>query len=166
MDRRRIIIGCDHAGYPLKAGVISCLHELGFSLTDCGTDSEEPVNYPDIGAAVASRVSAGEFSRGLLICGSGAGMAIVANRFPGVRAVVCPDEETARLSRRHNDANILVLAGRRTGVAQARAIVRSWVEEAFSGGRHQMRLDKIRALDEKLFGCRRAGVATPEETGR
>lgn len=165
MDRKKIIVGCDHAGYTLKVGVIPCLHELGFSLTDCGADSEEPVDYPDIGAAVASRVSTGEFSRGLLICGSGAGMAIVANRFPGVRAVVCPDEETARLSRRHNDANILVLAGRRTKAAEARAIVRSWMEEAFSGGRHQRRLDKISALDERLFGCRKAGVATPDETG-
>jgi ribose 5-phosphate isomerase B len=153
MDRDKVIIGCDHAGYALKLGVVSYLRDGGRPFTDCGTYSEEPVDYPDVAAALAARVSSGEFRRGILICGSGAGMAIVANKFPGVRAVVCWDEEAARLSRRHNDANILVLAGRRTGIEEARAVVHVWLEETFLGGRHQRRLDKIGALEEELRGC-------------
>ncbi len=156
MDKGTIIIGSDHAGYALKTGVISYLRGRGFSLADCGTHDDSPVDYPDIAAAVASRIAAGEFHWGILICGSGAGMAIVANRFPGVRAVVCRDEETARLSRQHNDANILVLAGRGTEMAEARVIVDAWLEEAFRGGRHQGRLDKISAIEEKLCGCRKS----------
>ena len=107
----QIIIGSDHAGFPLKEVVKQYLAEMGYDVTDAGTDSPANVDYPDFGAIVAQRVSAGEFDRGILVCGSGVGMSIVANKFPGVRAALCLDEETARMSRLHNDANILVLAG-------------------------------------------------------
>ena len=110
----QIIIGSDHAGFPLKEIVKQYVAEMGYAVTDAGTDSAASVDYPDFGAIVAQRVSAGEFDRGILVCGSGVGMSIVANKFPGVRAALCLDEETARMSRLHNDANILVLAGRRT----------------------------------------------------
>jgi ribose 5-phosphate isomerase B len=148
-----IIIGSDHAGFALKEAIKPCLVEKGFAVVDAGTHDESPVDYPDIGAAVARKVALGEFPRGILICGSGVGMTIVANRFPGVRAALCLDEETARISRLHNDSNILVLAGRRTATAGARTILAVWLQTPFSGERHQGRLDKIRDLETEL--CRK-----------
>ena len=115
----RIIIGSDHAGFALKETVKSYLSSAGYRVFDAGTHREESVDYPDYGVLAAERVSSGEFEKGILICGSGVGMAIVANKFPGIRAAVCLDEETARLSRQHNDSNILVLAGRKTEPAAA-----------------------------------------------
>jgi ribose 5-phosphate isomerase B len=147
----KIIIGADHAGFQLKEGLKPFLAEMGYAVTDIGTDSDRPVDYPDFGSRAAEAVSSGFFPRGILICGSGIGMTIIANRFPGVRAVLCLDEETARLSRRHNDANILVLAGRKTDTRDARAITQVWLATPFEGGRHQKRLDKIR---EAEFGLR------------
>ena len=120
MAKEKIIIGADHAGFALKEALKPFLAEMGLDVTDAGTDSDRSVDYPDFGACVAEAVSAGIFPRGILICGSGVGMSIVANRFPGVRAALCLDEETARLSRMHNDANILVLAGRKTDVRRPR----------------------------------------------
>jgi ribose 5-phosphate isomerase B len=146
-----IIIGSDHAGFPLKETVKRYVAELGYTVTDAGTDSPANVDYPDVGAIVAQRVSTGEFDRGILICGSGVGMSIVANRFPGVRAALCLDEETARMSRLHNDANILVLAGRRTDEEAAKSITRLWLNTEFEGGRHQRRLDKIGDLGKQLY---------------
>ena len=151
MDRDKIIIGSDHAGYTLKEGVKLHLQALSCQVTDVGVWNEEPADYPDIGAMVSQRVSSGEFLRGILICGSGAGMTIVANRFRGVRAVLGFDEEAARMSRLHNDSNILVLAARRTGLAEALKIVQIWLETAFIGGRHELRLEKIRNLEAKIF---------------
>jgi len=146
----KIIIAADHAGYPLKEALKPFLAELGLSVTDAGTDSEQAADYPEFAAKVAGAVSAGAFPRGILICGAGVGMSIVANRFPGVRAALCRDEDTARLSRMHNDANILVLAGRKTAPEAARAIARAWLETPFEGGRHQRRLDKIRETESRL----------------
>jgi ribose 5-phosphate isomerase B len=146
-----IIIGSDHAGFPLKETVKRYVAELGYTVTDTGTDSPVNVDYPDFGAIVAQRVSAGEFDRGILVCGSGVGMSIVANRFPGVRAALCLDEETARMSRLHNDANILVLAGRRTDEEAAKSIARLWLNTEFESGRHQRRLDKIGDLEKQLY---------------
>jgi ribose 5-phosphate isomerase B len=146
-----IIIGSDHAGFPVKETVKRYVAELGYTVTDAGTDSPANVDYPDVGAIVAQRVSTGEFDRGILICGSGVGMSIVANRFPGVRAALCLDEETARMSRLHNDANILVLAGRRTDEEAAKSITRLWLNTEFEGGRHQRRLDKIGDLGKQLY---------------
>jgi ribose 5-phosphate isomerase B len=150
MAKEKIIIGADHAGFLLKEAIKPLLAEVGLDVIDAGTDSERSVDYPDFAAFVAEAVATGVYPRGILICGSGIGMAIVANRFPGVRAALCLDEETARLSRMHNDANILVLAGRKTDAAKARGIVRVWLTTPFEGGRHQARLDKIRATELKL----------------
>ncbi len=146
----RIIIGSDHAGFALKESIKGFLSSAGVRTFDAGTHRDESVDYPDYGVLAAGRVSSGEFEKGILVCGSGVGMAIVANKFPGVRAALCLDEETARLSRQHNDSNILVLAGRKTEAAAAERIVKTWLETPFEGGRHQKRLDKIRELEQKL----------------
>ena len=146
----RIIIGSDHAGFALKESVKGFLSASGFRVFDAGTHRDESVDYPDYGVLAAGRVSSGEFEKGILVCGSGVGMAIVANKFPGIRAALCLDEETARLSRQHNDSNILVLAGRKTEAAAAERIIKTWLETPFEGGRHQKRLDKIRELEQKL----------------
>jgi len=148
----RIIIGSDHAGFLLKEVIKQYLADKGYAITDVGTGSTEPVDYPDFGAKVANRVSAGEFDRGILVCGSGAGMTIVANKFPHIRAALCLDEETARLSRLHNDTNILVLAGRRTDTELAKSITQMWLNTEFEGGRHQRRIDKIREIESRLSG--------------
>jgi ribose 5-phosphate isomerase B len=146
----RIIIGSDHAGFALKETVKSYISSAGYRVFDAGTHREESVDYPDYGVQAAERVSSGEFEKGILICGSGVGMAIVANKFPGIRAAVCLDEETAKLSRQHNDSNILVLAGRKTEPAAAERIIKAWLETPFEGGRHQKRLDKIRQIEQRL----------------
>ena len=148
----RIIIGSDHAGFLLKEAIKKYLADKGYAITDVGTDSTEPVDYPDFAAKVANRVSAGGFDRGILVCGSGAGMTIVANKFPHIRAALCLDEETARLSRLHNDTNILVLAGRRTDTELAKSITQMWLNTEFEGGRHQRRIDKIRGIESQLSG--------------
>ncbi len=147
----KIIIGADHAGFPLKETIKQYLAEMGYAITDVGTDSDESVDYPEFGIRVAERVSSGEFDRGILVCGSGVGMNIVANKFPHVRAVLSLDEETARLSRQHNDTNILILAGRRTDSESAKSIARLWLNTEFEGGRHQRRIDKIGELEKGLM---------------
>lgn len=152
MSEGKIIIAADHGGYTLKEAIKPYLAERGLIVTDIGTDSAEPVDYPDFASRAAAELSAGLFPRGILICGSGVGMSIVANRFPGVRAALCLDEESARLSRMHNDANILVLAGRKTDPETAFRIIRTWLTTPFEGGRHQRRLDKINAVEVKLNG--------------
>ncbi|MDD5723767.1 MAG: ribose 5-phosphate isomerase B [Syntrophales bacterium] len=141
----KIIIGSDHAGFDLKEALKGAFG----GMTDIGTDSTDSVDYPDFAARVARAVSSGEYERGILICGSGVGMSIVANKFPGVRAALCADTETARLSRMHNDANVLVLAGRRTDLKTAIAIVEVWLDTPFEGGRHTRRLNKIRNIEEE-----------------
>jgi len=152
MDAEKIIVGSDHAGYHLKETIKQYLAEMDQEITDVGTHCMDDTDYPDFGIMVSKRVSSGEFTRGILICGSGVGMTIVANKFPSVRAVLCLDEDTAHMSRLHNDTNILVLAGRRTETERAKAITDTWLKTAFEGGRHQKRLDKIRALERKLYG--------------
>ena len=147
----KIVIGSDHAGYPLKEAIKQYLTEMGEEITDLGTHSEDDIDYPDFGIMISEKVSSGEFSRGILFCGSGVGMTIVANKFPSVRAVLCLDEDTARMSRLHNDTNILVLAGRQTDIETAKAITNAWLKTAFEGGRHKRRLDKIRELEKRLF---------------
>ncbi len=148
---KRLIIGSDHAGFSLKEDIKVFLSDMEYTVTDVGTQSPESVDYPDFGVKVAKRVSAGEFNRGILVCGSGVGMAIVANKFPLIRAVLCLDAETARLSRLHNDSNILVLAGRRTDTDTAKSIVQIWLNTEFEGGRHQRRIDKIREFELQLY---------------
>lgn len=146
----KISLGSDHAGFELKADLRGYLAEQKVEVIDLGVYNEDPVDYPDIGASVAQKVSRGEVDRGILICGSGIGMSIVANRFPGVRAALCHDLYTARVSREHNDANLLILGGRLIGKGLAREILKVWLETGFQGGRHQRRLEKIRALEEKI----------------
>ena len=146
----KISLGSDHAGFELKEDLRAYLAEQKVEVIDLGVYNEEPVDYPDIGASGAQKVSRGEVDRGILICGSGIGMSIVANRFPGVRAALCHDLYTARISREHNDANLLILGGRMIGKGLAREILRVWLEAEFQGGRHQRRLEKIRALEEKI----------------
>ena len=143
----RIAIGADHAGYPLKETIKSQLVGSGFTVEDVGTDGDASVDYPDFAAAVAGRVVSGASDRGILICGTGIGMAMAANKVDGVRAAPAGDLESARLSREHNDANILALGGRITPPDLALAIVHVFLETPFAGGRHQRRVDKIMALE-------------------
>jgi ribose 5-phosphate isomerase B len=146
----KIAIGSDHAGFGLKEDLRQYLNERKMEVIDLGTSDLSPVDYPDIGSRVAEKISRGGIERGLLICGTGIGMSIVANRFPGVRAALCYGIEGARISREHNDANVLVLGARMTGKDLAREIVRVWLESDFQGGRHEARLNKIRLLEEKM----------------
>src|SRR5438477_7346182 len=142
-----VAVGADHAGFPLKQHLKEWLVAEGHRAVDAGTNSSDSVDYPDFAAAVARTVSAGEAERGLLVCGTGIGMVIAANKVPGIRAGVCGDVETARLSRQHNDLNVLALAGRVTPADRAVAIVRAWLDTAFEGGRHERRLNKVAGLE-------------------
>src|SRR2546430_11244544 len=142
-----VAVGADHAGFLLKQHLKEWLVAEGHRVVDAGTNSSDSVDYPDYAAAVARAVSAGEAERGLLVCGTGIGMVIAANKVPGIRAGVCGDVETARLSRQHNDLNVLALAGRTTSLGHAIAIVRTWFETPFQGGRHQRRLTKVAGLE-------------------
>lgn len=140
-------IGCDHAGLEMKEEIIALLKDLHIPFKDYGTFSKEPVDYPDFGFKVSEAVSRGEIERGLLICGTGIGMSIVANKFKGVRAALCHEPYSAKMSRLHNDANILVLGGRVIGKGLAREIAAVWFTTEFEGGRHQRRLDKIAEIE-------------------
>lgn len=142
MDTEKlIIIGSDHAAYDLKENIKAYLLQTGHSVEDVGTRGNKSVHYPEYGGKVAGRVSDGEFKKGILMCGTGLGMSMVANRYPGVRAALCNDLFSAAMSRRHNDANILVMGGRVIGIDLAREIVRVFLETPFEGGRHQLRID-------------------------
>ena len=147
----KIAIGCDHAGLELKREIISLLDDLDIECVDYGTQSPESVDYPDIGEKVSEVVSSGETDKGILICGTGIGMSMVANKFPKIRASLCNELFTAKMSRLHNDANILVLGGRIVGKDLAKEIVRTWVSTAFEGERHCMRLKKITQIEERLL---------------
>lgn len=139
----KVIIGCDHAGFSLKVKVGDLLENLGHTVEDAGCHSEDSVDYPVYGKAVASGVAKGDFAKGILICGSGLGMSMVANRFLGVRAALCNDLYSAVLSRRHNDANLLVMGGRLIGSDLAEEIVRTWLTTEFDGGRHEGRIAQL-----------------------
>jgi ribose 5-phosphate isomerase B len=143
----RIALGADHAGVHLKQDVRRLLDERGIAYTDFGTNAIDSVDYPDFAATVARGVADGTFTFGILVCGSGLGMAIAANKIDGIRAVAVTDVESARLSREHNDANILALGERLTPADQARTIVTTFLDTPFAGGRHQRRIDKISALE-------------------
>ena len=144
----RIALGSDHAGVELNALIIQELDNREFVYHDFGPSTDSPVDYPDYAARVAESVSSGQFDRGILVCGTGVGMAIAANKVPGVRAAQVTDSDGARLSREHNDANVLTLGARTTSVVQALKIVNVFLETSFSGGRHQRRVDKIMALEQ------------------
>jgi ribose 5-phosphate isomerase B len=147
--RTSIVIGSDHAAYVLKEKVKAYLLERSVDVEDIGCHSEDSVDYPDFGIKVASMVSAGKFERGILMCGTGIGMSMVANKFPHVRAALCADLFSAIMSRRHNDSNILVMGGHVIGESLAMEIVKVWLETPFDGGRHQLRLEKFDRLDRE-----------------
>ncbi len=147
-----IAIGCDHGGVELKDFLVGYLGAKSVEVCDLGTQGRESVDYPDYGRAVSERVSAGQAERGVLICTSGIGMSIVANKFPGVRAALVADLDGARSSREHNDANILVLSGARTAAPLAQAILDTWLTTEFAGGRHQRRVNKITQVEQEFAG--------------
>ena len=149
----KIAIGCDHAGFPAKKSVVEAVRADGHEPVDLGTDSSDAVDYPRFGRRVAEAVAAGEADRGIVVCGSGIGVAIAANRIRGVRAAVCLDEDTARLARAHNDANVLVLGAIGLPLARARRIVAAWLAAPFEGGRHARRLAQIAQIERT--DCRR-----------
>ena len=146
----KIALGCDHAGFGLKEEILSLLQTLNVEVVDCGTNSTTSVDYPDFGEKVSVLVSSGKIERGILICGTGLGMSMVANKFPNVRASLCNDLFTAKMSRLHNDANVLVLGGRVIGKDLAHEIVKTWVSTPFEGDRHLKRLNKIKKIEEGL----------------
>ena len=149
MTPKKIAIGSDHAGFESKEKAKIELSGLGVEVVDKGTDSLESVDYPDFGAAVARAVASGEVDRGVLICGSGIGISIAANKVAGARAALCWNEETARLARQHNDANVLCFGGRFVTPDLAARMVRVFLETDFAGGRHADRVAKLSALDQK-----------------
>ncbi len=145
----KVAIASDHRGYHLKEKVISLLKARGHEVIDEGPASDAAVDYPDFAALVARKVSSGEAERGILICGTGIGMAISANKFAGVRAAACTDEVTAELSRRHNDLNVLCLSGDLLSSRSIERLVDIWMKTDFEGGRHQRRVEKIRQLENE-----------------
>lgn len=141
-------IGSDHGGLQLKEAIRNYLVERGLTVTDFGTENEDSVDYPDFGAKVAQAVSTQTVALGILICGTGIGMSITANKFPGIRAALVWDDFTAQMAKEHNNANVLVLGGRVLTVENACRMVGIWLDTAFAGGRHQARLDKIAVIEE------------------
>ncbi len=148
----RIAIGADHAGYHLKEALKQALAGADVEVEDVGTESDASVDYPDFAARVADRVASGQSDRGILICGTGIGMAMAANKVRGIRAASVTDELGARLARQHNDANILTLGGRVTPAGTAARLVRIFLDTPFEGGRHQRRVEKIAALESRQSG--------------
>lgn len=146
-ERAVVAFGSDHAGFHLKRQLMPILKDLPFEFVDCGTDSDASTDYPDFARTVAEGVSRGDYRFGVLICGTGVGMSIAANKVDGVRAANCQDPVAASLARQHNDANIITLGERLVGIALAEGIVRSFLTEQFQGGRHQRRIAKIEAME-------------------
>ena len=143
----KIAVASDHRGYVIKGKIVALIVELGHQPTDMGTDSSESVDYPDFGAKVARAVSERAVDRGILICGTGMGMCITANKFPGVRACTCHDDLTAEMSRRHNDANVLCLSADLLGDRLVNRMVEIWLKTEFEGGRHARRVEKIGQIE-------------------
>jgi ribose 5-phosphate isomerase B len=139
----RLAVGADHAGYELKGALVAELAKLGFEIQDLGTDSLESCDYPDYAHAVSDAIEEGRADLGILVCGTGVGMSIAANRHAGVRAVVCSEPFSARMSRRHNDANVLCLGARVVGLGTALDILDAFLHTPFEGGRHERRVSKM-----------------------
>jgi ribose 5-phosphate isomerase B len=140
-----IALAADHAGFPLKQELAAELREAGYEVVDLGTHSTDSVDYPDFGAAMAAAIAEGRAERGVLVCGTGIGISIAANRHPAVRAALCHDETSARLSREHNDANVLALGARLIGSEVAKSCLQVFLSTSFAGGRHQGRVAKLGA---------------------
>ncbi len=148
----RIAIGSDHGGWRLKKEIIALLQEKGIACQDFGTFSPEAADYPDFALKVAEAVRSGEYDRGILCCGTGIGVAIAANKVPGIRAALCHDPFSARAAREHNNANILTLGERVIGPGLAKEIVETWLKAEFQGGRHARRVEKITMIEERYCG--------------
>ena len=146
----RIAIGTDHRGFELRAKLIELLQKLGHEVEDVGTFTPDAIDYPDVAAQVAGKVSRGEVERGILVCGTGLGMCIAANKFCGVRATPCHDDITAELSRRHNDSNVLCLSADLLGERLIDRMIEIWLAAPFDGGRHQRRVQKITDLEHRV----------------
>ena len=144
---KKIAVASDHAGYDLKESIVTLLVHLGYKVDDLGPENSDSVDYPDYGISLARAVAEEKVSRGIVICGTGIGMSIVVNRFPGIRGTLCSDVYTAKLCREHNDSNILIMGGHVVGKGLAHEIVQTWLNTPFEGGRHQKRLDKIIQFD-------------------
>jgi ribose 5-phosphate isomerase B len=149
--RMKVALASDHAGYMLKTGIKNYLVEKGIAHQDYGTDSEDSVDYVDFAETAMKGMLSGECDRAILVCGTGIGMSLVANKFSGVRAALCCDEYMAEMSRRHNNANCLTLGGRILPLDEALLIVETWINTPYEAGRHQVRLDKVRAIEQKNF---------------
>ncbi|MGM0437288.1 MAG: ribose 5-phosphate isomerase B [Bacillota bacterium] len=149
-DMMKIAIGSDHAGYQLKEEIKSLLEEKGLFYQDMGTDSEESVDYPDFAYKVAKGVADNNFDKGILICGTGIGMSIAANKVNGVRAALCHNVFSAKSTRNHNDSNVLTMGSRVVAKGLAREIVKAWLGEEFDGGRHQRRVEKINDIEKEM----------------
>jgi len=147
---KKIAIASDHGGFDLKKSIVSFLLNKGWVVDDFGAPSTDPVDYPDYGIKLAEAIIDKKFVRGILICGTGIGMSVIVNRFPGIRGTLCSDVYTAKMSREHNDSNILIMGGRVIGPGLAIEILDTWLNTEFEGGRHQRRLDKIKNIDAKL----------------
>ena len=146
----KITIGCDHGAVQLKEEVKMVLKELGnIEVTDVGTFGTDSVDYPDIAESVCADVTSGKSDRGIVLCGTGIGISMAANKIKGIRCALCADVYSAKMAREHNDANVLALGGRVTGFGPAGEIVRAWVKGEFAGGRHERRVNKIMALEGK-----------------
>jgi ribose 5-phosphate isomerase B len=148
-QKPRIALGADHAGFPMKESIKKYLLLAGYPVEDLGTWSDESVDYPDYARRVSQRVADGEDRFGKLVCGTGIGMSIAANKIEGIRAALAHDATTARMAREHNDANVLTIGGRVVDDAMAMEIVKDFLTTEFAGGRHQRRVDKISALDRE-----------------
>ncbi len=149
-DTEKIAIASDHAGRELKEDLKEFLRGIGKDPLDMGTDGDESVDYPDFGIPVAEKVCQGKIEKAILLCGTGVGMSIVANKFQHIRAALVNDVYSARMAKEHNDANVLVIGGRIAGKGLAREMVKTWLEAEFAAGRHQRRLDKIREIEKKM----------------
>jgi len=147
---KKIALASDHGGFDLKESVIAHLLNTGWEVDDLGPHSGDSVDYPDYGIKLAEAVAEKRVQRGIVICGTGIGMSIVVNRYPGIRGTLCSDVFTAKLCREHNDSNILIMGGRVIGKGLAAEIVNTWLNTPFEGGRHQRRLDKINQIDASL----------------
>ena len=146
----KIAIASDHGGFDLKENIIAFLLKKGLEIDNLGAHSTDSVDYPDYGIKLAQAITDKKFVRGILICGTGVGMSIVVNRFPGIRGTLCSDVYTAKMCREHNDSNILIMGGRVIEVSLGIEILETWLNTEFEGGRHQRRLDKIKNIDARL----------------
>ena len=149
-EKMRIAVGTDHRGFSIRSKVIELVERLGHEVEDIGTFSGDAVDYPDIASAVSRKVSQGEVDRGILVCGTGLGMCIAANKFHGVRAAPCHDDLTAEMSRRHNDTNVLCLSADLLGERLIDRMVELWLATPFEGGRHARRVEKITQLEQQV----------------